>query len=169
MGTTESERPLTREDGEALFAQVESVDRSGQAHAIVKFADAELQLERTPSGGWRLRAPTQPTWMNVYLAAPARPAEYSTELPFIPDESVTASEAQGTETLVWWAPKDPEGVFHVLIEATIEAGWALREAAPDAENSLSRRVYEHGGLERYIMLSNGIVTLVQRAAGRRPR
>jgi hypothetical protein len=152
-----------------MLAEVHRAVAAGQDQATIVFADTELHLEKAPDGGLILRAPGGPAWMRVYLTPLTVPPGYPLGLPFVANVSVTVGEERGVYTLVWWASDDPESLFRNLSEQCIEGGWVVRERAPDDMTSATQQVFVQGELERYVMLSGGIVTLHERASRRRRR
>lgn len=153
-----------------MMAQVMEAVAAGLDRATVELAGMELMFERAADGKMTLRAPDRQARMRLFPGSAATPEDYPAELPFVPGEPVTIGNDDGASVLVWWAAADPEHVFHDLEARTIEEGWLPGDEIRYADIALTRKAFGKGDTERMIMLSTGIVTLMQRTsdwAGRR--
>ena len=84
-------------------------------------------------------------------------------MPFIPDEPVTVSDhAEPSISLMWLAPRTPDRLFAHLCARHIADGWTMRSQDLALDVPAQQRIYEHGRTTRYIMISAGIVSLIQR-------
>jgi hypothetical protein len=155
---------ISRADGEALFARVEEALAAGHARAPVEFAGMTLEFEKAADGRMVVRAPGQPVGMAVFLPQESRSRHYPAGVPFVRNEGVTVSETAGTLSLVWWSAGDPKSVVRKLSEASLREGWTP-EPNGDGPAPPMRQVYANGQLRRFIMLSSGIVTLIQKEQG----
>lgn len=157
-----SERPITREAAASMIAQAEQAIAAGQDQATVDLAGMELRLERTPAGGFALRAPGQPVGMLLFGRSHTRPDGYPPDLPFVPGEPVTLTEYEGTLTLMWWAPADARRVVRDLDADARAAGWTPQNETRAGNSDAVLRTYAKGGLQRTIMQSSAVVSLLQR-------
>lgn len=165
----EGERPITREAAASMIAQAERAIAAGQDQTSVDLAGMELRLERTRDGGFTLRAPGQPMGMLLFERSQTRPAAFPPDLPFVPGEPVTLTESEGTLTLMWWAPADAERLFRDLDADARAAGWTLQGETLDGNAEVAQRTYAKGDLQRTIMSSSAVVSLLQRPARMRRR
>lgn len=165
----EGERPITREAAASMIAQAEQAIAAGQDHASVNLAGMELRLERTRDGGFTLRAPGQPVGMLLFERSQTRPAAYPPNLPFVPGEPVTLTEYEGTFTLIWWAPADADRVVRDLDADARAADWTLQGETRAGNAEVAQRTFAKGDLQRTIMSSSAVVSLLQRSARMRKR
>jgi hypothetical protein len=162
------ERPITRDDCEALIAQIRRAIESGVDEAAVRFVSRDLLLEKSPDGGFTLRAPDQTVASRVFLEVASRPPGYPGHVPFAPNEVVTVSEESDGVSLTWWVPRDPNGLFAGLSQECLSGGWVLKGQYDTDEMPVHQRSYERDGVRRHLLSSFGMVSLLQRKWQDRP-
>lgn len=156
------EQRITRQAAEDFMAQIRHLSESGAQEAIVNALGSELVFTRRPAGGFTFKAPGQPIGAIFQPASESAPSEYPDDVPFIPDEPLTIATTPGSVSLMWWAPADPERLFSDLSQSTIAEGWELKAASEFAHVPARHRQYESTSGWRSVLLSDGMVTLIQR-------
>jgi hypothetical protein len=155
-----AEQPITRAVAASFIAQVEDAIAAGRSVAEVQLAGQPLTFARAADGQITVRAAGQSQGMRVFAGAAAVPPGYPDDLPFHPNETVTASITHRSSTLMWWAPADPAGVVAALDEQCSVGGWIMRGEVQHPESSAMQRSYTRGEAERMVLLStSGIVSL----------
>lgn len=157
-----SERRITREDAEAMMAQIKSALASGEGEATVQLADSELLVEKTADGGFTIRAPGEFMRARLFMAPQALPDAYPPGLPFIPGESVTLTDVETSASLIWWAPRDAQQLLLELHQQCLGSGWALSDETKLPDLPVTHRSYAKTGFERVVFGSGGMVTLIQK-------
>lgn len=157
----EQERPITRDSAEPTVAALEAFMASGVARTEIDVLSARVTIERNDDGGFTVLAPGQVAAMRLFPRLQVAPSGYDAGLPYVPDEVVMVSNATSEIiTMVWLAPREPEATYLSVGEQTLAQGWRFFE---DAEiPRVRRRVYRKGSLQREVMISEGIVSLVSR-------
>jgi hypothetical protein len=156
------ERPVTRDDGEALIAQIRQAVASGADRATINFGSQQLVLESDTSGDLTLRTPARAATTRVYLETFSRPGSYPSDLPFVSGEPCTVSEEREVTAVFWWVPQDADSLLEQLRHECLSDGWTVEDDRRTEAPPSRLQTYEKGGLRRRLQSSFGFVTMVQR-------
>jgi len=156
-----TERPVDPQEVQALRAQIEACIAAGEDRAHVDFAGFELLLKKEPDGHYTIGPPGGQRGF-VFAAAAAVPEGYPADVPFIANETVAWSAAEGGWNLTWLAPRLADWVIDQLHEHCLDTDWALAsETRTDTPTSL-QRMYRRGAEQRFVSCSSGSVALVHK-------
>jgi hypothetical protein len=155
------ERRVTREDAEDFMAQIRRATESGANNVKVSALGAELVFSRMSDGGFTFQTSDGSVSSRFHQPSESRPTGYPDSVPFIPNEPVSLSSTMNTMSLVWFTPADAEGLFTELNRLSASEGWELKEKSEFTQVPARHSDYEANGFSRSILLSGGIVTLVQ--------
>ncbi len=156
------ERPVTRDEFEAVVSAVRQAITSGQPNQRIPFAETELCLGGTGEGGYTLSSPDSASQMSLFPAPATKPTTYPVQLPFVAEEFVTTEETGGQLTALWWAPPDSDRVLRELHAQSTGNGWTLENEISMPHGSGAQRVYRKGDLHRLVLSVDGAITLVDR-------
>lgn len=161
----ETERQVTRSEFESVAAGARQALGSNQPSARIPFGGTELVFERTEEGGLTLSAPHAAVPSALFVDPVDRPETYPPQLPFVAGEVVTIDDSGGPRTVLWWAPRDPTSLLRELHELSVASGWALESERDMPEQSAVQRAYTRGDAQRFVLKSDGAVTLIDRERG----
>lgn len=156
------ERRVTREDAEDFMAQIQRATESGADETTVNALGAEIAFSRQSDGGFTFTTPDGSMSSRLHQAAEARPTEYPDDMPFIPNEPVSVLSTGNAVTLLWFAPGEPATLFDELNGQSRSEGWELKEESEFAQVPVRHSEYESDGLSRSILISGGMVSLIQK-------
>lgn len=156
------ERPILRADFRAFADEVRSAFASGARQVRVQLAGQTLHLWRASDEEFLLRAGAEQTAARVLLGSTARAADYPPDLPFIPGELVMLSGPERFTAAVWVAPPDRAALVDEVHRQCIAADWTLEGETSVPPLGGKRRSYRKGRTLRYLMESEGTVSLMQK-------
>ena len=125
-----------------------------------------MVLERVSNVEFILREPSGGGDNRIVCGGGKRPAGYPSGLPYVPDEVVMFSMSALSQGATWWSPSDQSALFAELERQCLEAGWEKQSEPPMPDPEVTRCTYRRVGAMRHLMLSQGIVSLIERPTGR---
>jgi len=161
------ERKIQREDAEALARDLRKAFGSVEDRVSVPWFERSLVLERVSGDEFLVRQSDVAVTGRLILASGAKPADYPPDLPYVPDEVVMLGPQTGHTVATWWSTGDLPSLLAELERQCAAAGWARQAEAPPTHEEVTLRVYEKAGMRRHIMLSQGIVSLIEMKGERR--
>ncbi len=156
------ERPILREDAEALARRLREAFDSGEDDIVVEWVGEPMRLKRVSEAEFLVQQADRPVATRVMLGSEVRPDGYPADFPYVPDEVVMLGTAEVPTMALWWSARDPAALFEAIERQCVAAGWSLRQDPSPPDASVTQRVYEKSGTMRYLTHSQGIVSLSQR-------
>lgn len=163
------ERRITPEDSAALAQQLRDAFRSLEESVSFDWMGQSMVLERVSDVEFVVRQPSGGDTNRVVLGADARPPGYPGGLPYIPGEVVMFSTSALAQAATWWITSDQSTLFADLEHRCLEAGWERQSEPAMSDAEVTRCTYRKVGAMRHLMLSQGIVSLVERPVGKPSR
>jgi hypothetical protein len=156
------ERRVTPKDAAALAQRLKEAFASSEDRVVIHWMDQSIQLERASQVEFLVRHPSAGSAGRVILGADAKPTSYPGNLPYVPHEIVMLNEPIPPMMATWWSTADPSTLYSELDRQCLDTGWERQDDPPAIDAEVTRRMYSKDGSLRYLMMSQGIVTLVER-------